>query len=203
MCIDILCSIEVLHVCGVVWCHIVLGVLWCCYVCWGWYGSVGELYSVGSAMCVLGSYTVLWVCVLGVVCDRRRARLCLMLGWSLLGWGLYSSCQSPNCCCSLLPRPPQPDGDEAAGPPLLSSLTLMWGWDWLPAQYQEARGQARSDNLGSKHLCVGWCNYKGLALGAVLCAYKYLKKWRICQILLCRAHWRDMVFIYYQILLQR
>lgn len=50
--------LRVLHVCGVVWCHIVLGVLWC-YVCWGWCGSVGELYSVRSAMCVLGSYTVL------------------------------------------------------------------------------------------------------------------------------------------------
>ena len=73
---------------------------------------------VGDGVCLSGSCIGLgvlcWVvCVGGVVSvcagvDRkRRARLCLMLGWSLLGWGLHFSCQSPNCCCSLLPYPPR------------------------------------------------------------------------------------------------
>lgn len=42
----------------------------------------------------------------------------------------------------LVTTPLQSEGDGAAAPPPLSSLTLMWGWDWLPAQCQEARGQA-------------------------------------------------------------
>ena len=43
---------------------------------------------------------------------------------------------------------PQAEGDLAAGSLSLSFLTLMWGWDWPPAQWQEARGQAHSKGLG-------------------------------------------------------
>lgn len=176
MCVDILRSIEgVMCVWGgIVSCSI--GGVGVMCVGDGVY-LLGSCIVLGVCVCLLGSYTVSGVGVCAGGCMRQEDSETLSHAWLVPPWlGTSLLLPKPQGLLPAATSPHHPQGEEAAGLPLLSSLTLMWGWDRLPAPCQEARGQAHSDNLGSKHLRVGRWIHKGLALGAVLCAYKYLKQ---------------------------
>lgn len=136
--------------------------------------NVGELCSVGSIVCVSWECWEYCVCPgsvvrvrAGVVRDRRRARLShAWLVTPCLGTSLFL----PKSQLLLLPVAIycQSEGDGAAGPPSPSSLTLMWSWDGLPAQCQEARGQALSDGLMDLYRLCTW--------GHTLCVCTYIEE---------------------------